>query len=1055
MNCFLVTIFMALYSVTAIGQQKSVSGAVISEDGMPIAGVNILQKGTSNGAVTDFDGNYNLTLKQGSDILVFSYVGYTTVEQAIGGDSTMNITLLENSENLDEVVIVGYGTQKKVNITGAVGMVNGDVLEDRPIATVGQGLQGVVAGLNITVQNGDPSQSVAFNIRGLESINGGSPLILVDNIPMDINSLNPEDIESISVLKDAAASAVYGARAAFGVVLVTTKKGKQGKVQVTLSTELSTATPIFHLNPVNDPYTFVTAWNEAAVNAGGQPAYDQNYIEGTKRWSENPTQENEWGVYNDELRFYGFNDYQKQIVTNSSPQQKFNLGISGATEKTSIYASFGYFGKEGFLANEEKNQKFQRYNALISAEIKVNKWIKLSERMVYINQSDDSPQGYSFDAGLNSVARMSPIAALDFPDLPYYLTPGDHDQYEQYIGMDFGDSYSSLPYIEQGGRQTWTNQNLVLTQGVELTLAEGFAVKGDFSYNVAFRTQQNVKSRIQLLENRNLSSLIIGNGYSANDYIQNRTNYSQYFTTNVYAEYEYDKLENNYFKMMVGYNQENGKTQQVLARANNLITPGITDLDATTGEQFTGGGQAHYALRGMFFRFNYNFKEKYFLEVNGRYDGTSRFPSDDRFGFFPSVSAGWRISKEPFMESTEDWLDNLKIRASYGQLGNQVIQNSDGSQNYYPYIASMSASSSDYIMNSGQTPMIQAAGLVSPTLTWETVATTNFGLDVDMLQNKLNFSLDLYQRDTYDMLLGVSKPAILGASAPQENGADLRTRGWEFSASWRDQINQDWKYGVTVALSDNQTEITKYDNPTGNYTNYYVGKKIGEIWGLETAGIFQTNEEVANSPSQTQINSGVWQAGDMKYADLNGDGVIDRGDQTLDNPGDMKIIGNSTPRYSFGINGNIAYKSFSLDMFFQGLTRDYLPPNTPWAAFYPYNTGYVDQYFLTETWSPENPDAYFSRPMVSTENNKNIVSQSRFVQNASYIRLKNLTLNYNLSQDLVEKIGLTKVSVYVAGQNLWEASSIHEPLDPENTYTSLNQQYYFDRTYSLGLKVSF
>ena len=1052
-SCLLFFLFCGLGSYSALAQEQMITGAVKSSDGMGIPGVNVIQKGTSNGVTTDFDGNYAINVEQGAGTLVYSFMGFKTKEVLISNNTTINVVLDEDSQSLDEVVIVGYGTQSKANLTGAVGIAKGEVLEDRPIATVGQGLQGVVPGLNVTVQNGDPSQSTDFNIRGFESINGGSPLILVDGIPMDINSLNPNDIESITVLKDAAAAAVYGARAAFGVILVTTKKGKKGKVRVELSTEYGISSPIFHMDPVNDPYTFVNAWNEAAVNAGGNPVYDQDMIDGTQRWSENPTEANAWGVKDDELRFYGFNNYQRQIVTESSPQQKYDMSISGATDKTSIYASIGYFGKKGFLNVPGKNQHFQRYNTLLSAEIRVNDWLKLTERVVYTNQSDDNPHTYSYDSGLNTVARVTPVDLIDFPDLPYYLNPGDRDQYEQYIGMGF-DSFNSLPYIREGGRDTWTKHNIVLTQGVQLDLAEGLMVKGDFSYNMNFRDQQSVASKIDVLANSNLSSLNVNNGFSANDYIDNRTNYSQYFTTNIYAEYTYDKLDDHFIKGMVGYNQENGKTKQVTARANNLITPGITDLDVTTGDQFTGGGQQHFALRGMFFRMNYNYKERYFIEVNGRYDGTSRFPKEDRFGFFPSFSAAWRISNEEFMESTSGWLDNLKIRGSYGELGNQIILK-NGQQDYYPYVPSLSANSGNFIMNSGETPFVNAAGLVSSTLTWETVATTNFGLDMTMLNSRLNVSADVYQRDTKDMLLGVSKPAILGASAPKENGADLRTRGWELAVTWKDYVNEDWSYGVTASVADSQTEITKFDNPTGRFTTFYEGKKIGEIWGYETQGIFQSEEEVASAADQSSVNSGTWVPGDIRYADLNGDGVIDKGTTTLDDRGDMKIIGNSSARYSFGINGNVKWKGLSLDMFFQGLKRDYLPPNSPWGAFYPYNSGYAEKYYLTDTWSEDNRDAYFSRPMISTNNSKNIQAQSRYVQNASYIRLKNVTLNYNLPEETVTSIGLSKVAVYLSGMNLWESTGMRKPLDPENVYSSLNQQYYFDRTYSLGVKVAF
>ncbi|HCN82800.1 MAG TPA: TonB-dependent receptor, partial [Sphingobacteriaceae bacterium] len=395
---------------------------------------------------------------------------------------------------------------------------------------------------------------------------------------------------------------------------------------------------------------------------------------------------------------------------------------------------------------------------------------------------------------------------------------------------------------------------------------------------------------------------------------------------------------------------------------------------------------------------NYNFKEKYLLEVNGRYDGTSRFPKGSRFGFFPSVSAGWRISKEKFMDRTNNWLDNLKLRASYGTLGNQLL-----GSNYYPYISTMGTGLAPYMMSSGLIPYVSPAGLVSPTLTWEKVVAKNLGLDFTVLNQRLDVSADIYIRDTKNMLMNVQYPDILGTAAPKSNAADLRTKGWELAATWRDKIGKDWNYGVTLALSDNSTVITKYQNPNGSLSDYYVGEKIGEIWGYQTVGIFQSDDKVAASANQSQLGVN-WRAGDMQYADLNGDGKINPGKNTLNDHGDLTIIGNTTPRYSFGINGDLKYKSFSLNIFFQGaLKRQYLPDNGNWQAFYPYNDGHVEKYFLTESWSPSNPNAYFAAPTFGFNTKKNIQPQSRYVQNAAYIRLKNVSLVYNLPHNLVDK----------------------------------------------------
>ncbi len=1028
-------------------QKRVISGIVTGEDGQPIPGVSIIVVGTTTGIVTDYDGRFKLSIPDEAKNLQFSFVGMKTQVIPINGQTTFSIKMEEVTTGLEEVVAVGYGTQKKVNLTGAVSMATSERLENRPIVSTGQGLQGVIPNLNVSIRNGDPTRSADFNIRGFESINGGSPLILVDGVPMSLERINPNDIASVNVLKDAAAAAVYGARAAFGVILVETKKGKKGKVNVQLSTELSLAKPIYNVDVVTDPYVFVTEINKATIRTNGATYYDDDYVAGTKAWSENPTDENAWAVVNGVLRFYGYNDYQNKIITDFAPQQKYDMTISGASEGASYYVSFGFLNKDGYL-KPANNENFKRYNILMKTDFKINDWLSLDEKIVFNSQVSDKPHFYNWDVNINTIARVSPILPIQFPDLPYYVEQGDHDQYAQYIGMYFGET-NFLPYLLDGGRETFTKSDTWFTQGITLTPINNLKVRSDFSYNMYHNNYQNVASKVDIVSTNLLDAGMVSNGFSGNDWIDNRINYNQYYVFNTYAEYTLYQFPGHYVKAMVGFNQEWGRNTYVRAQANTLITPLITDLNATTGTQQTWGSKSHTSLRGIFYRLNYIYKDKYLLEANGRYDGTSRFPKDSRFGFFPSVSVGWRISNENFMKGAKDWLDNLKFRTSYGELGNQLLGN-----NYYPYIATMGSGMASYIMSSGRIPYVSAAGLVSPALTWETVATTNFGLDITLFDQRLDLSADIYTRDTKDMLMGVEYPDILGTSAPDANAADLRTKGWELAVTWRDKIGQDWEYGLTLALADNQAEITKYDNPTGALSEYYVGKKLGEIWGYETVGIFQYDENVAAAPNQSALGAN-WRAGDIQYADLNGDGVINRGSNTLDDPGDRKVIGNTTARYPFGLNGDLKYKNWALNTFFQGVgKRDYLPSSGSWDAFYPYNSGHVEKYYITETWSEDNRDAYFAAPHISINTKKNIQPQSRYVQNAAYIRLKNVTLSYNFPQDWVSKIGLSKAQIYFAGMNLWEYSKIHKPLDPEQLAT-LTQEYYFQRIFTLGAKITF
>lgn len=1057
----LFMILLCLLSTSVFGQDNSISGTVVDGDGLPIPGVTIIVKGTVSGTTTDLDGKYTISAPPTST-LVYSFIGYEPVEQQVNNQSVINVTLNESTQALDEVVVVGYGTQEKVNLTGAVGVATSERLQNRPVANAAEGLQGVIPNLNITPRNGDPSKSPEFNIRGYESINGGAPLILVDNVPMNLNQINPNDIESVSVLKDAAAAAVYGSRAAFGVVLVTTKKGKKGKVSVSLNSQFSLAKPILNIDPIKDPHEFVNVWNIANIRTNGVPRFDDDMVEGTKKWSENPTLENAWGVRNKQLRFYGYNNYQDELLTDFAPTQQYDLSISGGSENSNYFVSFGHLNKDGYL-NSDRNENFKRYNALMKGEFKVSKWLTLEEKIVVNSQRSDKPYFYNWDVNINSFARVSPIQPIQFPDLPFYIEEGDRPTYERFIGKYF-DGTNFWPYLNDGGRSTWSTNDIWLTQGIVLTPVKGLKIQSNFSYNFFYRTEQDVASKVEVLSTGlGDPDGIISNGFSGNDFIEEKNRFNQYYVFNAFADYKFNLPEKHVLTTMVGFNQEWGQNKLVSAKNNTLVTPLIQDLKGTIGNQTASGGSDHNALRGVFYRVNYIFDERYLIETNGRYDGTSRFPKADRFGFFPSISLGWRISNEEFMTSTSGWLDELKLRASYGELGNQTLLDRDGNPIWYPYVATLGIGQSPYMMTANnRTPYVSPAGLVSPTLTWETVASKNIGLDFTLLQGKLNTSFDLYSRETKDMLMKVTYPSILGTDAPQANAADLRTTGWELAVTWRDGLKNGLSYDVTLALANSSAEITKFENPTGaistnssgELSSHYVGQKLGEIWGFETVGIFQTEDEVASAPDQTALGSN-WRPGDIRYADLDGDGKITMGNNTLSDPGDRKIIGNTTPRLSFGINNNLQWKNFTLNMFFQGIwKRDHWPSSGNWTWFFPFNSGYAENYFITESWSEDNRDAYFPAPHISTNDKKNIQTQTRFLQNAGYIRLKNLAFGYNLPDKWMNKIGLQAANIYLSGANLWEYSPIRKPLDPESIYSGAIE-YPLQRIYTFGFNVTF
>jgi TonB-linked SusC/RagA family outer membrane protein len=1036
--------------VVSLQQQRGVkvSGTVTDQNGTPLPGATVIIKGTTKGTITNTDGNYSLSNIPEDAVLVFSFVGMRTQEIAIKNQTIINITMEEEAIGIEEVVAIGYGTQKKVNLTGAVGVAGSERLENRTITSVGQGLQGVIPGLNITFQSGDPNEAANFNIRGFESINGGEPLILVDGIPMNAEKVNPSDIKSVSVLKDASSAAIYGARAAFGVILVETKKGMTGKTNIHVSAQTTVQKAIFpSYQPIKGGGTARRVWNDAFKLTRGRNILPEPVIEAALAYQEmdNPTEDDAW-MYYENVLYPLRNYYMKDIVLRDfAPQQQYDFNINGASDKTSYYVSLGVINKEGFF--KYGNENYKRYNVLSKVDFQVYDWLSLEEKISFASVLNDIPHEYAANSYRNSITRHI-YMPIEFPDLSYYKEPGDRGLYEHLIGM-YLNNQNPLPVLKKGGRDTRTENDIWLTQGVTITPLKGLKIKGDFSYQYYWSDAEDVASKVDVLKGStgfplNDLSTIIYNGETANDWIESRFSKNTYYVFNAFAEYTMEGISDHYAKALVGFNQEYGKNHRVTTRSTQLLHPNIHSLSATTGVKTNSDSKNEIMLRGLFYRLNYSYKDRYLFEINGRYDGTSRFPKEDRFGFFPSFSLGWRLSEESFMNNTRNWLDNLKIRASYGQLGNQSV----GS--FYPYISSMSPGTSNFLFGSGGalTNTIWPGGLVSNTLTWETVISKNIGVDVMLFNKRVDVGFDYFIRDTKDMLMEKSYPGTLGAAAPSENAADLRNTGWELAVTWSDKIGKDWAYQINLSLSDYQTEITKYENPTGAFDDYYVGKKVGEIWGYKTVGLFQTEEELANAADQSRIGT-KWRLGDVHFADLDDDKVITTGSRTLDDPGDLTRIGNSTPRYAFGINPGIKYKNFSLDIFLQGiLKKDWYPSTSNMLRFFPFKTLQIEQWWIDDSWTPENPDAYFPLLQYNYSDSKNLVTQSRYLQNAAYIRLKNVTLSYFIPVKFV-----THAQVYLNGTNLWDASGVYKTLDPEQP-SDLKARYLFQRTFTLGLKVT-
>lgn len=1022
----------------AVQQGIVIKGEVIDKEGEPLPGVTVLIKGTQKGTVTDFEGKYSIEVPAAGTVLVFSYLGFLTQEQTFRDNKVIDAILEEDTQKLEEVVVVGYGTQKKLNLTGAISSVNSEVLEDRPITNLGSGLQGTIANLNITSSNGSPGQGSTFNVRGITNLSGTGPLVLVDGIQMDPNLLNPQDIKSVTVLKDAASAAIYGARAAYGVVLITTKTGYvTQKPIVSFNMNYSENKPTVHPTYMNS--LEYTQWmNDANQTSNGSDYFDEVTMEHVRAYYNDPVNNQSVFHHPDDAssmyRYCGNTDWYKTLNKNTYPMQQYNLNITGGSKDVKYYASLGYFNQKGIARFVDEN--YNRFNLMQNITYRVNNWLEVGLRTT-ANVTDNKSGGRNNG---NSSSVNSILASDSRPLMPLYHPDGNFSGYS-------GNGYftNTAAWQSQGGDSRTRVNDLWATGLIRLKPLEGLIINMDYTYNYYGSVFKNHTREYWDYDAVGPAVIFPHTSPNSAAYFESDDRYS---ALNLYGEYEKTFAEKHYFKAMAGFNQEQKTYRGFSAKRANLIVNDIPYINIASGERTVSDNESEWALRGAFFRLNYVFDERYLIEVNGRYDGSSRFPKDDRFEFFPSISGGWRISKEKFWDNLHHVVNDLKFRASYGSLGNQAVVSE------YPYIATYSTNQIQYLFNGEKQMGVIPPGLVSNQLTWETVSQYDLGLDAALFDSKLTASFDYYQRTTKDMLTkSKTLPAILATDEPQTNAADLRTRGWETSISWTQLLDNDIKYGLTFILADYQAEITKYDNPTKNLgdnsSEYYVGKKWGEIWGFETEGLFKTDEE-AQAWDQSQIGGYTAKAGDIKLADLDGKPGITRGANTVDDPGDRKIIGNTTPRYSFGFRAYGEWKGFDLNVFFQGvIKRDILPANPFYLDHYGSEWS-VPQKMNYDYWRPDNTEAFFPRARFDGSIVRE--AQTRFLQNGAYCRLKQLTVGYTIPEQITKKAGISKFRVYFSGDNLWEYSKMDKTFDPE--LATVNA-YPFFRSYSFGANLTF
>ena len=1034
-------IVLGKQTMAAAPQQSStIRGKVIDTNGDPVIGANIVEKGTTNGTTTDVEGNFSINAKSGST-LVITFIGYVREEVKANAGRRMEIILQEDSETLEEVVVVGYGTMKKADLTGSVATVGSEVIEDRPLTNLGAGLQGAIANLNITSSSGAPGTGSSFNIRGTTNLSGGGPLVLVDGIEMDPNLINPQDVKDVTVLKDAASASIYGARAAFGVILITTKTGfVSQKPVVSLSANYSINVPTVHANYMNSME--YTQWmNDANTTSNGSNYFDDITMEHVRNYYNDPV--NNLPVFHhpddaaSKYRYCGNTDWYEALNKKSYPMQQYNISVQGGSETAKYMTSAGMFQQDGI--SKWTDEDYKRFNVLQHVNYKVNNWLQVGLRatlsMVKMNTGPQNKYGS------NSLGATIPGDSR--PLMPVYHPDGHFAGY-------CGDGYftNQAAWLSQGGSAEMRNNNMYATAFAKLNPFEGLEINFDYTYNYYnYSFKNHVREYIDYDADGNQGSIF---PHTSPNQVSYNKRESQYDVFNAYATYKKKINKVHALEGMIGFNQENATYKGVGLSRNNLIANDIPFLNLATGDRSTSDYMNQWAIRGAFFRLFYAYDDKYLVQVNGRYDGSSRFPKDDRFAFFPTFSLGWRLSQEKFWKPIAHIVNDFKIRGSYGALGNQVLLQG-GNDMYYPYISTYTTGEVGYLFSGEKQMGVYAPGLVSDQLTWETVKQWELGFNFSMFDSKLTGEFDYYVRTTEDMLTkSKTLPSILGVSEPQMNAADLRTSGWEVALTWKSALQNGLAYSATLSLSDYQAEITKYDNPTKNLSdNYYEGKKLGEIWGFVTDGLFQSDEE-ASSWNQSKIVGYTQYAGDIKFADLNGDGEVTRGENTVNNSGDLKIIGNETPRYNFGIRGTAEYKGFDFTLFFQGtMKRDIIPSKTFYLSHYTSEWS-VPQKMNYDYWREDNRDAFFPRArMNGSAVNEN---QTRFMLNGAYIRCKQLALGYTIPKYITEKAKISKLRVYFNADNLFEFSGMPDTFDPE--LATVNA-YPFIRSFSFGANLTF
>lgn len=1077
-----------------------VSGRILDSSGQPCPGASVIEKGTTNGVNTDIDGKFTISVKSGASLEV-SCIGYETV--SVAASENLSVTLREDTQFLDEVVVVGFGTQKKVNMTGSVAAVDVDkAFGSKPITDVSKGLQGVVPGLSITYNSNDLNASPTMKIRGTGSINGdNTPLILLDGVEVpDLSFVNPDNIKSISVLKDAASASIYGSRAAWGVVLITSKDGSavKDKVSITYSNNFSWNQPIGLPKYITDKAGVLAQLEEgmlAQKNVDGSriEAFGMYYDtigKGITTWFDkySGNLSNPVYKYGEDYEFiegtpyyYRVSDPNKEIFKTSF-SQTHNLSVNGNTGKTNYNIGLGYTMNDGTLKAAKKND-VKRYNLNLSTNTQVKNWLNIGTKVMYVEKEYEYPYGYSQSKGATGLLYY----VMRFPTFfPFGISDGSKladgtyasDSAATGEGLYFRHGNA---YVANESICSSKDQYLTLGGNVRINLAPGLSFYGDYTRG---RYNYENRSMRQPYYVANWSfpkkAAVTTNDFLERTYVSKITN-----TYNAYFDYLFDIQKQHNFAIKVGANAEDLRYDNQSVKVNGVQDVEHPTLNLTDGknEGIVDESLRHRATAGFFGRINYNYKEKYLLELNGRYDGSSSFRTGKQWAFFSSASAGYRISEEKFWTNIKPYVPTLKVRASYGSVGNQALES------WYPYISTMATETVSWIgtdMNQVSTTTTPSA--VNPDMTWEKIRTLDIGFDAGFFNNELNVTFDWYQRRNVGMLVAGNEIVRYAgiAVAPLENGGDMKTNGWELQIDYNHAFNKDFAIYGTFTLSDAKSEITKWNNTTGALNSWYKGKKLGEIWGFETDRYFNSSDVnpdgtlKTGTPDQSYLQNGSFRfgAGDIKYKDLNKDGKIDTGKGTIDDHGDLKRIGNQLPRYEYSLRVGAMLKGFDVEVLLQGVGKRDMWSTS--SLFIPHAAGAQMNIFENQLdyWTESNQNARFPRPYINgafgslsglpgNSGCNNFAPQTKYLNNLAYLRVKNFTVGYTLPQNLTRKIFVEKLRFYFSAQNLFTFDHIDGVMDPECTggssksytngmdMTMAGRAMPFNRQWSCGLQITF